>query len=273
MLVPGYNCERPTQKNYDGFVTEFTRGLEDLQIDGLSLMLYGSYLRPQDFVAGRSDIDAVLIFPDNVVIDKTNFHRASIVLANALEGNNISFQVGVCDLSTLRDGRFNTYDPSFDGYFDNEAQIFGTDYRNQMKFILPDMPQQCSVSTNLRKTRNGLLFAQHCLRSGKTGYEEFLGRFNKSLQAISRSSKQVVSFVTGEFGNYRFSGVDEIREYFPDVNLDPLLEIKRLYENLDELDALCKSPDEVFHLWNKATTFMEKLIKAYMEKVPNSDAA
>lgn len=267
MPIPGYNCERPTQENYDGFVTEFTRGLEDLKIEGLSLMLYGSYLRPQDFNPGRSDLDAVLVFPDNVVIDKINLHRASAVLSNALRNNLITFQVSVTDLATMIDGRFNSFLPNFERYFLRETRTYFHDYTPRFNYMMPTDPEQIPLVFNLRKTRQGLLFAQYDL---KTDYENFLGKFVKSLDGISRGSKQIISLLTQDFPFYRFSVLDSLEEHFPHVDIRVLAEIKRLYKDADQLDTLYQNPDEVLRLWNDATTFMEKLVKAYIEKVPNS---
>ena len=221
MLIPGYNGDWAEKANYHDFEAKFTEGLTDLKIDGLSLMLYGSYLRPDDFNAGISDIDAVLIFPDDVMIDKNNLQKVSIVLANSLKGNDgVAFQVAVCDLTTSHDGRFNSYGPSFEGHFRRDGKIiYGPDYRDEMRFILPSIDEQNSVATNLRKTWLGLLFAQHHLQSGEPARERFISDFNNSLQAISRSSKQVVYFLTHNIHLYRFGATDDLAYYFPDINL------------------------------------------------------
>src|SRR3989344_6917384 len=98
-MVLGYNELRPKEQNYKDFVEKLKGGLKDLGEQGVSLMLYGSWIRG-DYVAGRSDIDAVLIFPDNVVIDKVKLHYALRVLARSQRDNNIPFQVTVTDLRT-----------------------------------------------------------------------------------------------------------------------------------------------------------------------------
>ena len=189
-MILGYNQERPKAENYRDFEQELVSGLTDLRIDGLSLMLYGSYVRG-DFDAGRSDIDGVMIFPDHVVIDKKNLHNASLVLHQALRGNHVPFQVTVTDATTMRDGRFNSYDPSFQGYFEEEARITGIDYRPQITYELPTMNEQVPVRFNLRKMRTGLLFAEH---DRHDDYQAFLMKFIKSLDAVSRGSKQILYF-------------------------------------------------------------------------------
>ncbi len=263
-MILGYNKERPKVENYRDFEQRLVSGLTDLGIDGLSLMLYGSYVRG-DFDIGRSDIDAVMIFPDNVVINKQNLNRVSGVLHQALNENNIPFQVNVTDATIMRDGRFNNYDNSFRSYFDEEARITGTDYRPQINYELPTMNEQVPVRFNLRKTRTGLLFAEH---DRYVDYEAFLIKFTKSLDAVSRCSKQILYFVDGELRKNRFSAVQVINETFPEVNLESLLRIKKIYNNPQELDDLYKKPKEILDLWNSAVTFMEEMIRGYIERYP-----
>jgi len=262
-MILGYNKQRPTEKNYKDFERKLVRGLSDLEIDGLSLMLYGSYIRG-DYNPGRSDIDAVLIFPDNVIINKQNLHRTSIILNDALQGNNISFQVTVTDIATMKDGRFNSYDKSFKEYFDEEARITGTDYREQITYELPTMNEQVPLRFNLRKTRTGLLFTEH---DRQEDYEVFLNKFNKSLDAVSRGSKQILYLIDGELRKNRFSALRETSSLFPEVNIAPLEEINILYNNTSKLDELYHNPDEMMKVWNSTITFFEEMVKAYINRV------
>lgn len=263
-MIIGYNKQRPKAKNYSDFENKLVSGLTGLGIDGLSLMLYGSYVRG-DFDAGRSDIDAVMIFPDNLVIDKLNLHRASGVLHKALKGNNVPFQVTVTDIATMRDGRFNSYDESFKRYFEEEARITGADYRRQINYELPTMNEQVPVRFNLRKIRTGLLFAEH---DRNEDYEAFLMKFTKSLDAVSRGSKQILYFLDRKLRKNRFSAVQTIEKTFPEINSEPLLRIRRLYHNPKGLDNLYKKPEEALTLWNSAVAFMEEMIRGYIKIYP-----
>jgi predicted nucleotidyltransferase len=73
-MVLGYNQKRPKKEDYKDFLKKLVRGLESFNDNSVSLMLYGSYIRG-DCVYGRSDIDAVLIFTDNMVIDKRKLSK------------------------------------------------------------------------------------------------------------------------------------------------------------------------------------------------------
>lgn len=158
-MLLGYDVERPKKKNYVDFRDRLVSGLSNVDLDGLSLMLYGSYVRG-DYVPGRSDIDGVLVFPDDVVIDKEKLMECSNALEEALRENHVPIQISVTDLTTSQDGRFNSYGDDFEEYFMEEADILmGPDYRNQMTYLSAKPGVLHTSSFNLRKSRNGLFRA------------------------------------------------------------------------------------------------------------------
>jgi len=264
-MLLGYNQKRPQARNYDDFIDKLTRGLKEADIKGLSLMIYGSYVRG-DHNPGRSDIDAVMTFPEEVVIDKQNLNLAGRVLQHALKDNNIPFQVSVTDLTTMRDGRFNTYDRSFQGYFDEEGRIIaGPDYRPEFCYELPTMNEQVPVRFNLRKSRTGLLFAEH---DRAEDYETFLKRFVKTLDSVSRGSKQILYFTDGKLRKNRFVAERLVQKVFPEVDTEPLERIRKLYHEPSRLDSLFEKPEEVMKLWNSSITFFEIMIREFIRKNP-----
>ncbi len=261
-MVLGYNETRPAEKNYKDFIDKLRNGLFSLGQQGVSLMLYGSYVRG-DYDPGRSDIDAVLIFPEDVVIDKSKLHQSSKVLANAQEGNNVPFQVTVTDLRIMKDGKFNSFDPNFEDYFKDEGRIIvGPDYRNDFKYSIATFSDQNSIRFNLRKSRLGLLTFEQYL---STNYEKIIEKFNKTLDATSRASKQILTMVDGNLRKNRFSALEELSNTFPNLDLDPLKRIKRLYLDMAKMDKLYKDPEKLFIVWNESVTFFEYLIKSYLD--------
>ena len=44
-MILGYNQARPTAENYHDFQSKLVSGLKNLDIEGLSLMFYGSFVR------------------------------------------------------------------------------------------------------------------------------------------------------------------------------------------------------------------------------------
>jgi len=264
-MILGYNQPRPHKENYKDFQSKLVSGLKNLGINGLSLMFYGSFIRG-DYNPGRSDIDAVLEFPDDVVIDKTNLRLCSKVLAEALEGNHIPFQVSVCDRTTSEDGRFNSYTSDFDEYFREEGKILvGHDFRNYMQFESQKSGDLHSISFNLRKSRLGLLFAQY---RQEHDYERMLNDFGKTLDSASRGSKQILHLADGNIYKNRFSALERIRSDFPDVEIEPLEKIKTIYIEPSKLDVIYQNPQEMFSLWNSTLTTFEQIIRSYIRQHP-----
>lgn len=264
-MVLGYNKSRPTAENYHDFIDKLVRGLKDLGNGGLSLMIYGSFVRG-DYTPGRSDIDAVLTFPHDVVIDKEFVHEVSVALHEALDGNNVPFQVSPLDITTMRDGTFNSFTYEFYSYFQSEGKVVvGPDYRTEMACLQTKSGEENTLSHNLRKARQALLFSEH---DKQENYEKFLERFDSSLNAASRGSKQILYLIDGELRKNRFSALKELPGHFPAVNLEPLERIRDLYDNPEKLDKLYKNPDETIRVWNSAVTFFEEVIREYIRKFP-----
>ncbi len=267
-MVLGYNQPRPTAENYQDFMNKLVKGLEKLGDDGLSLMVYGSFVR-RDYTAGRSDIDSVLTFPDDVVIPKEFIHEVSVVLYGALRGNNVPFQVCPLDVAIMRDGRFNSFTDDFYDYFQSEGKIvFGHDYRTEMVCLKTKTGEESALSHNLRKTRQSLLFAEH---DRQEDYEKFLQGFNSALNSVSRGSKQILYLVDGKLRKNRFSALKELGRHFPAVNVEPLEQIKDLYHHPHKLDVLYRNPDEVMKVWNSAATFFEEVIREYIQVFPRRE--
>jgi len=266
-MVLGYNEPRPTAQNYRDFIDKLREGLRPLGEEGISLMIYGSYVRG-DYTPGRSDIDSALIFPGEVVIDKPTLSIASKVLAQAQKGNNIPFQVTVTDLRTMKDGRFNSFDPNFQGYFDDEGRVIvGPDYRSKFRYAVVNQSDQTALRFNLRKSRLGLLLLEN---DRERDYVKMLERFGKTLDSTSRASKQVLTLVDGNLRKNRFSALEELSRVFPELDVRPLQRMKDLYHNLEDLDRLYRDPDKLIKLWNESVTFFERLIKGYLDKYPRT---
>ena len=264
----GYDKPRPRAENYKDFTEKLVKGLKRFGDDGLSLMLYGSFVRG-DYQPGRSDIDAVLTFPHDVVIDKGFLHEVAIVLHEALKGNNVPFQASPLDFTIMRDGRFNSFTDDYYDYFQSEGQVVvGPDYRSEMICFRKKTGEENSLSHNLRKARIGLLFAEY---DRNEDYPQFLKRFNSTLNYASRGSKQILFLTDGRLRKNRFSALSELSKHFPAVNIEPLERIKHLYNNLEKLDRLYKKPEEALEVWNAAATFFEEMIREYIKKFPRKD--
>ncbi len=262
-MVLGYDEERPKMNNYVDFLNQLTQGLDKLNIPNMSLMIYGSYVR-EDFNPGRSDIDAVWIFDDDIITNKEHILSCSEVLAHSLGGNNVPFQVTVSDLKTMQEGTFNSYNYSFKNYFETESKtIVGPNYVPQFTYGEYKHAEQNPLAFNLRKVRNGLLFSSYDLNKDK---KVLVKNFNSCLNSTSRGSKQIMFMYDDKLRVSRFSAVDAIKQEFPEVNIEPLKRIKCLFKNTSELDKLYHKDDEMLKLYCESLTTFEQMVKAYLDR-------
>ncbi|MBX4196319.1 nucleotidyltransferase domain-containing protein [Candidatus Pacearchaeota archaeon] len=262
----GYDQPRPTRNSYDLFMSDLESGLQSLGFEGLSFMIYGSYARG-DHRPGISDIDGFFVFPDDVTIHKPSLKCVGEVVANALGNHAIPLQLGVTDITTMRDGRFNSYSPNFGPYFDREGKVIvGPDYRDQFRYELPEFSDQEAMKHNLRKTRECLLLSSYYSHHNQKALAE---GFDKGIKAISRSSKQILAIMDGEVRSERFSGLNDLHRIFPHIDISSVERIKYLFNHLPELDKMYKNPGEMIQLLTSGVDFFENVVKSYIELVPH----
>ncbi len=271
-MVLGYDEERPAEKDYYSFLDKLVKGLEGLGKEGLSLMIYGSFVRG-DYIPGGSDIDGIIIFPHEIVIDKEFMNETANVFNRALSnGNSLMrpcIQLSPLDIRTIKDGRFNSFGDDFEAYFDLEGRVVvGPDYRPQMNYIHLKTGEQSTLSHNLRKMRSYMLFSRY---DQENDYKNFLRGFRISLYVASRGSKQILYLADGKLRLNRFSALEELQTVFPSVNPGPLKEIKHLFTHLNKLDQLYKNPEKVLRVWNSSATFFEEVLREYIKMFPNPE--
>lgn len=267
-MILGYNTQRPKKSDYENFEIKITEELSKLNIKDLSLMLYGSYVR-EDYTAGRSDIDAILIFPDNVVINKNNLLMCSKALESALKPRYIPFQISVCDIGTICDGRFNTYSEDFKDYFKKERKIIlGPDYYDKMQFLEEKDGILHSASFNLRKSRTGLLFSEYYKNHD---YESLIRTFQKGIDTALNSTKQITYLNSKNLVANKFSSFEFIRKEYPNVDLSHLSHIQYLYQFPHKPDDLYKNPKEMINLWANSLETFEEILREYIKQNPQNE--
>lgn len=264
-MILGYDTKRPSTEDYLDFeeqlISEFSRS----SLEGSSIMLYGSYVR-KEYDAGRSDIGAVLIFSDDVIINKLKLLQCSNILSSILTKNYIPFQVSVNDLTTLKDGRFTTYGEDFEDYFRKERKIIvGPDYFNQITFMDEKSGVLHIAAFNLRKSRTDLLFSKYH-QTHKP--ETLIKNFERGLSSALNTTKQIAYLTNGELIKNKFNSIGYISDNYPKIKLEVLAQIRYLFKNPTELDSLYLQPDSMITLWTSALNTSEELIREYIKQNP-----
>ncbi|NCC70632.1 hypothetical protein EOM09_03545 [bacterium] len=264
-MIPGYDTKRPNKKNYDEFKNKFISNISNNNLKDISLMLYGSYVRG-DYIPGRSDIDGVLIFPDNVIINKESLLKCSKALELGLRDTHIPIQISIADLGTSKDGRFNSFGEEFENYFLDEAKILiGPDYRNQIRYLPTKSSILHTATFNLRKSRTGLFKSFY---DKENDYTSLIKNFEKGLETAVNSTKQIAYLTDKNLRTNKFSSLKFISQNYPNVNLDSIEIIKKLFQNPSKLDKIYQNFDEMIILWSNSLNTFESLVKEYIENVP-----
>lgn len=264
-MIPGYDVPRATRIEYERFERDLVSGLQNENLPGVSLLLYGSYIRGE-YDTGRSDIDGVLTFPDDVEINKANLMTTSRVLSESLQESNIPLQIAIADRATLKDGRFNSFEEDFRDYFLEEGRIVvGPDYRQETRYASLKPAVLGRATFNLRKSRAGLFHSEHDLRTDRG---KLVKNFGKGLDGAINATKQIAYLTDNKLRKNKFSSLQFIEEIYPKVDLSPLFEIRAAYKNPKLLDALYQDTNAMMQLWIASLTSFEQMVKGYMKKVP-----
>lgn len=257
-----------SESNYNQFVNIFSRELSNIGNPDISLMIYGSFIRNK-YTPGRSDIDGVLILPNEVITDKDMFLECSQAFKRAKIGNDIPLQISVSDLGSIQDGRINSYGDDFKDYFLNEGEILiGPDYRDRMDYFPVKDGVLQTLSFNLRKSRTGLL---NCLYDSEFDYKRFEKTFEKGIDSTINSSKKIKQLLENELELNKFGAIQYVKEKFPQIDAEPLDIINNLYNDFSKFNKIKQNKGQMINLWLKSLTTNEQIIKQYIENVSKQD--
>ncbi len=261
-MIPGYSRRRPGAKDYDCFIEELVHGLEGLQEAQLSFMVYGSYASGR-YQAGRSDIDAVLIVPGDIVTDKHVIDTASVVVEVAQRDRHIPFQVTVSDLTLFQDKRFGPYLADFHSFFSLEGKVLlGEDPR---PFLTKERMRNGifhTMSFNLRKARLGLLLYTYHLAHD---YEKLVKNFQNTLDCTSRAATKLLDSLDGKTRPDKREA-KAICDVYPAIDPHIFQDIAFLYKDLSRLDQIYREPQRMLSLMQRATSTFESMIQEYKKE-------
>ncbi|MBR9677570.1 hypothetical protein GOV04_05505 [Candidatus Woesearchaeota archaeon] len=266
-MVLGYDKKRPSKADYLGFIDYLVSELKRSDIEELSFIVHGSILR-DDCVFGESDIDGLFIFGDDIIIEKEKFKELSKIVAKALEVYSHDFQVSVADLATMRDGRFNCFDPHFEQHFENSQACFGPDYRSQFRYEIAGLTGQSVFRWNLRNVRQSLLFSEYYQN---TDYKKFVKKFREAMQKTIAAPNSAGCMIEGSYPYGKSEPLEN--RLFSQIDNSVVQEWRALrkIENLDKMSALYCQPEMMLDYLTRAVTFFEELIKAYIEEYPTGE--
>lgn len=281
-MVLGFNERRPTKEEYKQVQNILVNGLKELDIRGLVYLVYGSYARGNPRFnenLGDSDIDGILIFPDEYIINKDNFKRVKQVYQKATRDSTVPLKLSVMDMGVLRDGRFFTYEPQFRRQFLDESKLLvdggweKEDLVNEMNFIKYFDSKLLLAMWNLRSLRKDFLkfdfeeFDESYRRD--YSYISFVKAFNNVLSQPGTLISKIPYWCCGEeYTSIRYGrGFEYMKQEFSHIDFSPAEKSFRLLHNFAELDNIYLNPKEMLYHWEASMTMYEQLVKEYCLRI------
>lgn len=260
MGVTGYNLPLAKARDYNKFVRLFSEKIKNSQTD-ISLIGYGTYF-DKTYDVGRSDVDMLVVFPNEFVINKFSLSLVSKSLSESINESNLPsdyLNLIPLDLGSMLDGRLNPFENEY--HLNNHAKVLiGAVDSSKFKYYLPTVSGLHTFRHNITKTRKNALFFPHIYSEDD---ERAVEGFKKSLDKITSSTRIVMQMMQDNISGKRFDD-GMVRELFPQVDFRTYDYLKKMYRKPKLLSNLYKEQFVMEHILNEGLTFMEELSKAYI---------
>lgn len=241
--------------------------------DRVSFLIYGSTLDDR-LIPGLSDIDAVLFFWNDYVLDSALLARLGEKMRNAFSflhpDSSSLLDVAIIDAGHARDGRFIPYNDNFAKVFDPEngdsKVVHGKNFIDILRPVELIDPIEARLAFNLQTLRIYLLFGR-CNFKAVNGVNPI--RELHVLQQVRSIARKVVMLVSPDMklAKSKCDCLRALKEYLPDVSLEPLFEIENLFENREAVIDILFNGDAMPFLVRSLECY-ENILRYIVEKFP-----
>ncbi len=253
-----------TEKDYVDFLDHFTQRLGEEHSD-ICFYIYGSFAEER-YDAGRSDIDGGLILNSDVRMPKGAVLNLAAILADNARQYPVPIQFNIFDRTISRDGRFLSYTADFTAYIQKNGRIeSGPDYVSEMNGLDFKSGVLTSIAFNLRRVRNGLLFAIKNLEGQREKFEE--GALY-AIETLSKLPKKLLWLQGHDIIADRFEAQEEIRRMFRKIDFSTLEEVNNLLKDQLRIEHFLSDQDNALKLYQESLDAVEKLIETYINEFP-----
>ncbi len=246
--------------------------------DHTQMCFYGYGSCFNDLREDSSDLDGGIIFPRTVTDKKAvlDISQKMNSLAKKFGIDEKNIQFNFLDRETCKDGRFLSYDTSYNIFLQKYGVILsGPNFLEEIIEINNKFGEGNSASFNFREVRNSFLIS-YLFRE-----EKKMKKFLKSVDLLKIKPKKIKLLrilAEGREDKYGVMAdelykkskkdfVDDVRILLPKVDLSIFGELDFL-KNQNELEKLSKNPDELVNVWGRVLGTYENIIKEYIETFP-----
>lgn len=268
------NRKAMTREHYQKVVDAITDVLSTEIEDKISFLVYGSMLDDR-LIPGLSDIDSVLFFWDEYVLDPKLIERLGNAMRDAfsfLHPDAVSFlDIAVIDAGHAADGRFIPYNDNFAKVFDtvngDARLIHGKHFIDVLNPVELVDPVEARLAYNLQTLRIHLLFGR-CNFKSVNGINP--ARELHVFQQVRSVARKVMMLLAPDMKLVK-SKRDSLRackEYLLNASFDTFFEIEDLFENRDRVIDLLFSGSDSTPLLLRALECYEKILRSIVKRFP-----
>lgn len=263
----------PKREHYEDFLQTLSQRL----FPGTCFYLYGSLIREEDFVPGRSDVDGGFILRTEFITPRIEAGYLSRFLNNCLRHAEkeaglsdsdlgIRVNLNLMDSAINRDGRFLAYDNSYTDYLkENAIIVAGPDIVQEMNGMNYKRQSLESAAHNLRKVRNGLLTYFFDLRKNP---ERARKTSLSSINLLWSMPKKLLESLGKEVKFERGAFFETFREIFPEYDSEKYEKAFVLRKDPNYYFGVLEDMDSAFDLSLGFLNATEEMIKGYVKRFP-----
>lgn len=272
--IVGLDAPFPKKEDYSSFLERLETNIGRYDsLKGLFALCYGSVSRG-GHVAGSSDLDFFFSFP-HTVTKKPALRDLGKALEQTTrpwfgqEKTYIHYEYTIADEETMRDGRFNSFDPTFKEYFANEGLVIhGTPTFDSYNYLLPTKNAQQMLTKDLVKLR-GTIVDRPFLE--KHDPHAAIHSFDKAITKSTTAIKRMAIMESNALFIDRFSTQKMIEENSGTTGQNTYDELRSLHSNPESRLLVYQSPERMNELLCSSLTLVEELMSSHIKKIPRDE--
>lgn len=263
--ILGLDVERPQIEDFSTYIEQIIALFDSIDFDDNppSLNFFGSYTRHAH--RPNSDIDCLLIFPQNFIIDKVQLELIALEIARIrLLFPSIKLSIEISDIASMKSGTFNSFGPTFEKHFAHPSIIaFGEDLRSEFRYT-DESDQVTRLRYNFSRARKNLFNSYFYMLDD---YKTFVGCLFDCVDWTLRAAGQFQFLFDGDVPGPKSTIPSWIKSN--DV-IEDLLFLQSLFPNVGNplLDQISTDPEQALSVMIRAVSCFEKMVKLYEEIKP-----
>jgi len=258
-------AELPLQELYELFVGALinpSSGIRKFEKEGVGAVINGTH-------EGEGYLSLLLVFPDNVVINKIRLRNISRVLSGIMQTYPVQLQIIPIDIKTMTDGRLNFQGNYISNIINQQNNlILGPvlEYEQKFDYGAVGSKLEKEFGQKLMDSRRRLMLSEY--HKDVKDFFALAGNYNSTLHALRIIPNEIVNMLDLRKNETekKKSTLETIASCFSGVDIMAINNLRDKYTTPDRLSE--KNIELIFYRWDLAVSCIEQLVHSYMTFVP-----